>query len=86
MKEEIFIYLKNNNPLQTIEPDCLQYEDFVTNEKNNFIMNFTDDNKTKNVHIINDWCDRLVANVNNQETIILFIENQIELSEKIESK
>ena len=86
MKEELFIYLKNNNPLQTIEPDCLQYEDFVTNENNNFVMTFTDDNTIKNVHIINDWFDRLVANVNNQGTIISFIENQIELSEKIESK
>ena len=33
MKEELFIYLKNNIPLQSIELDQRQYYDFVTRKK-----------------------------------------------------
>ena len=51
-----------------------------------FLMKFIVDNKIKKVHIINDQFDKIVANVDNQATIILFIENQIELSEEMESK
>ena len=49
-------------------------------------MKFIDDNKIENVHIINAWLDKLVDNVDNQATIILFTENKIKLSEEMESK
>ena len=54
MKEELFLYLKNNIPLQSIELDQIQYYDFVKSKKHEFIMTFNFDNKIKKVHIIND--------------------------------
>ena len=86
MKEKLFLYLKNNIPLQSIELDQIQYYDFVKSNKNVFIMKFIADNKIKKVYIINDWFDKIVANKDNQATIILFIENQIKSSEKMEFK
>ena len=86
MKEKLFLYLKNNIPLQSIELDQIQYYDFVKSNKNVFIMKFIADNKIKKVYIINDWFDKIAANKDNQATIILFIENQIKSIEKMEFK
>ena len=33
INEELFLYLKNNNPLQSIELDQIQYYDFVKSKK-----------------------------------------------------
>ena len=49
-------------------------------------MKYIADNEIKKVHIINDWFDKLAKNTDNQVSIILFIENQIESCEKIEFK
>ena len=44
------------------------------------------DNKIKKVHLINDWFDKVVEDEENQASIIKFIEDQIDLREKMESK
>ena len=47
VKEELFLYLKNNIPLQSIELDQIQYYDFVKSKKNDFIMKCIADIKIK---------------------------------------
>ena len=52
MKEESFLYLKNNIPLQSIELDQLQYYDFVKSKKHEFIMNFFSIKKLKRYKLL----------------------------------
>ena len=37
MKEELFLYLKNNIPLQSIELDQIEYYDFVKSKKHDLL-------------------------------------------------
>ena len=58
----------------------------VKRRKHEFIIKLIFDNKVKKVHIINDWCDKIEEDKENQASIIKKIEDQIDSCEKMESK